>query len=144
MAVAARLDGLAAAEHTGLEGNLQLHAQVARGARAFAQGAQGRRRTFDGLIDQFLPGKYEPAAFALRLARKDVTLAVSLGRELGVPMRLANMTLEEMKKLGAKVTKSIPEAMLKLSSDEEGDSPDLLSGGQHTIGEVTSPEEGTP
>jgi 3-hydroxyisobutyrate dehydrogenase len=64
--------------------------------RAVRQGAVGRRRTFDGLVDQFLPGRFEPAAFALRLAHKDVTLAVSLGREHKVPMRLANITLEEM------------------------------------------------
>lgn len=64
--------------------------------KAIRQGAIGRRRTFDGLVDQFLPGEYEPAAFALRLAHKDVSLACGLGRELGVPMRLANLTLEEM------------------------------------------------
>ncbi len=64
--------------------------------QAIRQGALGRRRTFDGLVDQFLPGKFEPAAFALRLAHKDVTLATALGRMLGVPMRLANLTLEEM------------------------------------------------
>jgi 3-hydroxyisobutyrate dehydrogenase len=63
---------------------------------AIRQGAQGRRRTFDGLADQFLPGRYEPPAFALRLAHKDVTLATALGREQGVPMRLANLVLEEM------------------------------------------------
>lgn len=59
-------------------------------------GANGRRRTFDGLADQFLPGRFDPAAFALRLAHKDVSLATALGREVGVPMRLANLTLEEM------------------------------------------------
>jgi 3-hydroxyisobutyrate dehydrogenase-like beta-hydroxyacid dehydrogenase len=64
--------------------------------RAVRQGAVGRRRTFDGLVDQFLPGRFEPAAFALRLAHKDVTLAVGLGREHRVPMRLANITLEEI------------------------------------------------
>jgi len=64
--------------------------------RAVRQGAGGRRRTFDGLIDQFLPGKFEPPAFALKLAHKDVTLACALGREHGVPMRIANLTLEEM------------------------------------------------
>ena len=47
-------------------------------------------------MDQFLPGVYEPPAFALRLAHKDVTLATALGRAHGVPMRLANLTLEEM------------------------------------------------
>jgi 3-hydroxyisobutyrate dehydrogenase len=64
--------------------------------KAVRQGAIGRRRTFDGLVEQFLPGEYEPAAFALRLAHKDVGLACALGREHGVPMRLANLTLEEM------------------------------------------------
>jgi 3-hydroxyisobutyrate dehydrogenase len=63
---------------------------------AVRQGASGRRRTFDMLIDQFLPNVYDPPAFALRLAHKDVTLATALGRELGVPMRLCNMALEEM------------------------------------------------
>jgi 3-hydroxyisobutyrate dehydrogenase len=63
---------------------------------AVRQGATGRRRTFDGLIDQFLPNLYDPPAFALRLAHKDVTLATALGRELGVPMRLSNLALEEM------------------------------------------------
>jgi 3-hydroxyisobutyrate dehydrogenase len=64
--------------------------------KAVRQGAGGRRRTFDGLVDQFLPNTFEPPSFALRLAHKDVTLATALGRELKVPMRLANVTLEEM------------------------------------------------
>jgi 3-hydroxyisobutyrate dehydrogenase len=64
--------------------------------KAVRQGAGGRRRTFDGLADQFLPGTYDPPAFALRLAHKDVSLATGLGREHKVPMRLANITLEEM------------------------------------------------
>ena len=63
---------------------------------AVRAGAIGRRRTFDGLIDQFLPGKYDPPAFALRLAHKDVSLATQLGRELGVPMRVAELALAEM------------------------------------------------
>jgi 3-hydroxyisobutyrate dehydrogenase len=63
---------------------------------AIRQGAAGRRRTYDGLLDQFLPGKYEPASFALNLAHKDVALATALGRETGVPMRLCNLALEEM------------------------------------------------
>ena len=64
--------------------------------QAVRQGALGRRRTFDGLIEQFLPGKFDPPAFALRLAHKDVTLATALGRENAVPMRIANLALEEM------------------------------------------------
>ena len=64
--------------------------------QAVRQGALGRRRTFDGLIDQFLPGKFDPPAFALRLAHKDVTLATALGREHHVPMRIANLALDEL------------------------------------------------
>jgi len=63
---------------------------------AIRQGAGGRRRTYDALIDQFLPDNYDPPAFALRLAHKDVSLATALAREVGVPMRLSNLTLEEM------------------------------------------------
>jgi 3-hydroxyisobutyrate dehydrogenase len=64
--------------------------------QAVRQGAAGRRFTFDALIDQFLPGTYDPPAFSLKLAHKDVALANALGRELGVPMRLCNLTLAEM------------------------------------------------
>ena len=63
---------------------------------AVRQGAIGRRGAFDSLTDQFLPDKYEPPAFALRLAHKDVSLATALGRELNVPMRLANMALADL------------------------------------------------
>ena len=64
--------------------------------QAVRQGAGGRARTFDRLVDQFLPGKFEPPSFTLKLAHKDVSLATALGRELGVPMRIAHLTLEEM------------------------------------------------
>ncbi|ETW93524.1 MAG: 3-hydroxyisobutyrate dehydrogenase [Candidatus Entotheonella factor] len=64
--------------------------------QAVRHGALGRRGVFDGLPNQFLPGEFDPPDFALRLARKDVTLAVGVGREYDVPMRLAHMTLEEM------------------------------------------------
>ena len=46
---------------------------------AVRQGAIGRRGAFESLTDQFLPNKYEPPAFALRLAHKDVSLATALG-----------------------------------------------------------------
>src|SRR5918996_154778 len=64
--------------------------------QAVRYGASGRQRTFDRLADGFLRGKYDPPNFALRLAHKDVTLAVGLGREHRVPMRVANLVLEEM------------------------------------------------
>jgi hypothetical protein len=63
---------------------------------AVRQGATGRVRTFDRLGDRFLQGKHDPADFALRLLHKDVGLAVGLGREVGVPMRLANLVYEEL------------------------------------------------
>jgi len=63
---------------------------------AVRQGAFGRRRSFDRLAEQFLIGKFDPAAFALELAHKDVTLATELGREFHVPMKLANTVLQEM------------------------------------------------
>lgn len=64
--------------------------------RAVRNGVTGRRRTFDGLADHFLPDIYDPPKFALKLAHKDVSLATQVGKEMGVPMRLANLTLEEM------------------------------------------------
>lgn len=63
---------------------------------AIRQGASGRRRTFDGIGDQYLQEKYQPPAFALRLAHKDMTLARELAQELGVPMKLADLAYQDM------------------------------------------------
>ncbi len=63
---------------------------------AVRQGALGRSRTFEGLAAHFLPGTYDPPDFALRLAHKDVSLAAELGRELKVPMPMAELALEEL------------------------------------------------
>jgi 3-hydroxyisobutyrate dehydrogenase len=63
---------------------------------AIRQGAFGRRRSFDRLAEQFLIGKFDPPAFALELAHKDVSLATEVGREFRVPMKLANTVLQEM------------------------------------------------
>ena len=64
--------------------------------QAVRKGAVGRRGVFEGLAEHLFPGKFDPPDFALRLARKDVDLAVGVGREYDVPMRLAQLTLQEM------------------------------------------------
>jgi len=64
--------------------------------RALRQGASGRKRTFDRLAEFFLPGTYDPPAFALRLAHKDMSLALSLAEESGVPMRIAGVAFAEL------------------------------------------------
>ena len=64
--------------------------------QAVRRGAHGRRGTFESLAEHLLPGKFDPPDFALRLARKDVDLAVAVGREFDVPMRLANLALQEL------------------------------------------------
>jgi len=58
--------------------------------QALRHGATGRKRTFDRLAEQYLPGAYDPPAFALKLAHKDLALALSLAREIGVPMQLTS------------------------------------------------------
>ena len=63
---------------------------------AIRQGAFGRRRSFDRLAEQFLIARFDPPAFALELAHKDVTLATEVGREFHVPMKIANTVLQEM------------------------------------------------
>lgn len=64
--------------------------------KAVRQGALGRRRTFDTMQRQYLQGRFDPPDFALKLARKDVNLALEVGREYDVPMRLGHLTLMEM------------------------------------------------
>jgi 3-hydroxyisobutyrate dehydrogenase len=63
---------------------------------AMRSGVLGKLTPMDMVVKQFLPGKYMPPAMALKLAHKDVSLATALARELDVPMRMANLTLEEM------------------------------------------------
>ncbi len=63
---------------------------------AVRQGAGGRRRTFDGLADHFLIGEYDPPDFAFRLIHKDVSLAAELGRDVGAPMRMVALALQDM------------------------------------------------
>jgi len=64
--------------------------------RAIRQGATGRARTFDRLPDHFLSGNFDPPAFALGLAHKDMTLALGLAREHGVPLRMGEAAFAEL------------------------------------------------
>ena len=64
--------------------------------QAVRRGATGRRGPFEGLAQHLLPGNFDPPDFALRLARKDVDLAASVGREFDVPMKMANLALQEL------------------------------------------------
>jgi 3-hydroxyisobutyrate dehydrogenase-like beta-hydroxyacid dehydrogenase len=64
--------------------------------QAVRQGAVGRQRTFDRLPDHFLSANFDPPAFSLRLAHKDVSLATQVAREHHVPMRMAHLALEEL------------------------------------------------
>ena len=64
--------------------------------QALRQGSVGRKRGFDRLAEQFLIGKFDPPAFTLALAQKDVTLATDLARELQVPLRIAALVHGEL------------------------------------------------
>jgi len=64
--------------------------------RAIRQGATGRARTFDRLPDHFLSGNFDPPAFALRLAHKDMTLALELAQAHKLPLRLAEAAFTEL------------------------------------------------
>lgn len=64
--------------------------------QAIRQGSIGRRRTFDGLATQFLPANYDQPEAALRIIHKDMMLATGLARELGVPMRFANLAFADI------------------------------------------------
>lgn len=64
--------------------------------RALRNGATGRMRTFDRLAENFLPGSFDPAGFALRLAHKDASLAVQLAEKEGVPLKIGRIALEEL------------------------------------------------
>ena len=88
---------------------------------AMRLGMVGKQSPMFMLTKQFLPGQYEEAAFALKLAHKDVTLGTSMAKELGVPMRLANLTLEEMTEaLGRGWGEQDSRAYMKLQLERAG------------------------
>ena len=64
--------------------------------QALRQGATGRKRTFDRLAEHFLPASYDPPAFTTRLAHKDMSLAMELAKDEGVPMKIGQIALDEL------------------------------------------------
>jgi 3-hydroxyisobutyrate dehydrogenase len=62
---------------------------------ALRQGSVGRERSFDRIGERFLQGKYEPPAFLLKLAHKDIMLGTELARSVGVPTRLVDLACAE-------------------------------------------------
>jgi 3-hydroxyisobutyrate dehydrogenase len=63
---------------------------------ALRDGTTGRSRTFDRLREQFLPGIYDPPAFSLRLACKDMNLALDLAKLTNVPMQMIEIATRDM------------------------------------------------
>jgi 3-hydroxyisobutyrate dehydrogenase len=70
--------------------------------QAIRQGVVGRRRGFDGLADEFLPGQYDPPTAHLRIVYKDTLVATELGRELGVPLRITNLAFADLQEAMAR------------------------------------------
>jgi 3-hydroxyisobutyrate dehydrogenase-like beta-hydroxyacid dehydrogenase len=66
--------------------------------QAIRNGAYNRIGAYDWATRKFLGGDVddEPPGFALKLAHKDVSLALNMARELKVPMRLGNLALEDL------------------------------------------------
>jgi 3-hydroxyisobutyrate dehydrogenase-like beta-hydroxyacid dehydrogenase len=60
-------------------------------------GAVGQGILFHRIIPgTYFKGKFDPANFALKLAYKDLGMAVGLGRDYNVPMAISNLTLQEL------------------------------------------------
>ncbi|MBL8589264.1 MAG: NAD(P)-dependent oxidoreductase [Methylobacteriaceae bacterium] len=69
---------------------------------AIRLGVVGKQPAINMLTQQFLPYDFGNAAFAQRLGLKDVRLGLEMADELGVPMRLAQATREDMEAVVAR------------------------------------------
>ncbi len=69
---------------------------------ALRLGVVGKQPPINMLTQQFLPYDFSNAAFAQRLALKDVRLGLEMANELGVPMRLAEATRDDMETVVAR------------------------------------------
>jgi 3-hydroxyisobutyrate dehydrogenase len=95
-------------------------------------GVVGKQSPLNMLTKQFLPGLYETPAMALRLGHKDMTLGTMLGHELGVAMRMADLTHAEMtealaKGLGDQDSRAYLKLQLERADVEIAVDPDRLS-----------------
>lgn len=91
--------------------------------KAMRSGVAGRSRGFDNIV-YFLTNNHDPAHFALRLAQKDVNLALQLARELDVPMRLCNALGQDMHEAMARGWGGRDaQAVLALQSERAGIEP---------------------
>ncbi len=64
---------------------------------AISNGSVGRGSTFQNTYpNTYLAGNFDPPSFALRLAHKDVSLAMELAREYGVPMTVGSIAYQEL------------------------------------------------
>jgi len=64
--------------------------------QAVQEGGIGRMRTFEKMGTRILPGKYDKPSFELRLAHKDIQLALQLGKQFDVPLRLCGLVAQEL------------------------------------------------
>lgn len=63
---------------------------------AIRTGGAGRMRSFDIIASRFLQQKFDPPTFGLRLAHKDITLALELARENMVPTPLCDVVQHDI------------------------------------------------
>ncbi len=109
--------------------------------QALKLGVVGKQSPLDMLTKQFLPGEFDTAAFALKLARKDVVLATEMAREFDVPMRLCQLTLAEMteaivKGMGDKDSRAYLQLQLQRSGVTIAVDPERL---RHAVESTSTP-----
>lgn len=97
---------------------------------AIRQGASGRQRTHERLGTRFLQGEFDQASFQLSLLHKDVKLSIELAREVGVPLRMCNLLMQE-----------VTEAMNRGWAERDGQSFMLLQQERAGIETIRVPKE---
>lgn len=94
---------------------------------AMRSGAAGRMRGFDN-IQRYLAGDIETPSFALRLMQKDVNLALALGKQYDVPMRVCNAVGQDVHEAMARgFGNKDSQALLSLQTERAGIAPIKVS-----------------